>query len=361
LIGTNPTKRARTGSLLLQPILLTILPVSGLLAALSIAGCGASVGRSSVPGASSLAQPAVVETAPVAGYLWSNGDQTLRPILGIPGASQLGASLVPAGEYVAGAASPVTRAALLIDSSGSLNALQLPSGAPSILSTGYSGAAQVRFAPAGTAAVVFSPAAASLLVITGLPSAPVTRTLPASPALVDAAIGDTGTVLTAATTAAGVTIAVAPGGKALTTVSKFGGLAFVPGADSAVVVDNAAHSVRLWTAISAAPTQVAFPAPAIQDAVGAGISRDGRWAVVANGGDTNVVRVDLTGLAAPSASPCLCQPSGVDALAGNAVFRVSQPAASAAPASALTPAWTVDASPAQPRLLFIPAPRPEAK
>jgi hypothetical protein len=49
-------------------------------------------------------------------------------------------------------------------------------------------------------------------------------------------------------------------------------------------------------------------------------SLDGRWAVVANGGDPSAVRLDLSGVTAPLRIACACQPALLTPLMGNAVF-----------------------------------------
>ena len=199
--------------------------------------------------------------------------------------------------------------------------------------------------------MVFTPGGAGLQLVSGLTSAPSGRSwCRCQQGLVDAALGDSGSLLTAS----GTTITVTNGGHAstLTTVGKLGGLAFVPGTDDAVVVDNGAKTVTLWHAVSTGGAHVVLSAPAINGAVAVGVSRDGRWALVANGGDSNLVRVDLTGGSSPMAAPCLCQPTVVEPLAGAGLFRVSDPVVVA---SASSPAWTVDAGAPQPRLLFIPA------
>jgi hypothetical protein len=319
---------------------------------LALAGCGAVSSSSASSAGTAGVQPGAVHTAPTAGYLWSSGDQTLRAIYGVPGATQLGPSLVPAGQYTLGAASPVSSAALVVDKAGNLSALALPSGTATALSSGLSAASVIRFAPAGQAAVVFAPGGSGLLMITGLPSAPVAHALAAPAGLLDAEVGDSLSVLAASTVAGGVAIELLRNGTAstLTTLAQAGAVAFVPGDNDAVIVDNPLKTVALWRSVSSTPTHATLSAPTIHNAVAVGASRDGRWALVSNSGDTNLIRVDLSGATAPVTSACLCQPSAAEALAGNAFFRVSTAAAAG------QPTWTVDATALQPRVLFIPAP-----
>ena len=338
---SSPSRKRETAAALLG------LPLLG-----ALVGCGAvspsTSGNSATPGV----QPGAVKPAPSTGYLWSSSDQTLRAIVGVPGASRLGPSLVPAGVYATASASPLTSSALLVDKAGDLFALQLPSGTALGISTGLPATARIRFAPSGSAATVFTPGNQSLLEVTGLPTAPASVAVSVPAGLADAVLGDSGSLLVATHGSGGTAIAVVIKGNtsSLTTVGSFGGFAFLPGTDDAVIVDNSAKTIALWHSVSASPTHLVIPSSLINDAVAVGASRDGRWALIANGSDTRLVRVDLSGASPATAASCLCQPSTVDPLAGNALFRISD-ANGAAP----SPAWTADASAAQPRLLSIPA------
>ncbi len=342
------SQRLKSGAALLAP---------GALLAISLLGCGTVSSSPATSGSSAGVQPGAVHTAPTAGYLWSASDQTLRTIYGVPGAAQLGTSLVQAGEYASAAASAVSAAALVIDKAGNLSALSLPSGTATALSSGLPAAVIIRFAPSGLAAVVFAPGRAGLLMITGLPSAPVAHTITAPGPLLDAEVGDSLSVLAASTTPNGVAVELLRNSSAstLTTLAQSGALTFVPGTDDAVIVDNSLETVTVWHSVSSSPTHQTVSAPAIRNAVAVGGSRDGRWALVSNSGDRNLVRVDLTGASAPVTIACLCQPSVVEALAGNAFFRVSSASAAG------QPTWSVDAASLLPRLLFIPARSPGAE
>jgi hypothetical protein len=95
--------------------------------------------------------------------------------------------------------------------------------------------------------------------------------------------------------------------------------------------------------------------PSIQPLTAAGLnqpvaiagSQDNKWAIVANGGDAGVLRVDLTTGTPAAKVLCACQPSQLTSLAGGGVFRVN--------ALYGGPVWTVDLTPATPQLLFVPA------
>jgi len=81
-----------------------------------IIGCGTGT-----PPAVPSAQPSAVNDGPKLGYFWSATERSLRPILGVPGSSQVGQSIVPAGVYVSGTAAADT--GLLLTTEGNLFAL----------------------------------------------------------------------------------------------------------------------------------------------------------------------------------------------------------------------------------------------
>jgi len=70
--------------------------------------------------------------------------------VGVPGATQLGPALFPAGTYSAGAFAGLTQTALLIDPKGNLNVMTLPSQQPVSLAGNLSPASQIVFSPHGS-------------------------------------------------------------------------------------------------------------------------------------------------------------------------------------------------------------------
>ena len=119
-----------------------------------LAGCGSSVQSLATPATSPVNPPAAVKSGPQLGYIWSDHAHTLRPVLGIPGSTQLGESVVTEGLYTAAAASNLSSLALLQESDGSLDLMTLPSGQPARLSASATPGATLRFAPSGLAAIV---------------------------------------------------------------------------------------------------------------------------------------------------------------------------------------------------------------
>jgi hypothetical protein len=173
-----------------------------------------------------------------------------------------------------------------------------------------------------------------------------------------AAASDTGTVaLAAGSSQSNVSIVAFVGQAAATqiaTTQTFGGMQFVPNSDELVVADGESGALTAITRVNTKPSSSALsPAGGITVPVALDITSNGRWVVAANhNGD--VLRIDLTGVAAVTKVHCSCAPSQVLALNGSA-----NGARAATTVRLVTaaggPLWIVDAGNATPRVLFIPA------
>jgi len=319
----------------------TLLALAGMCL---MAGCGAG----SVPGPGSQVISSAVSNGPQLGYLWDAADQTLRPVLGTPGSSQFGQSVVAAGLYINGAGSARSGLALLQGADGSLSWMALPNGTPLIVpGASFKGAAQIIFSPSGTDAILFSPGGASVLLVNGLGASAQVQTLSAPTALLSAAVSDMGQVV-AVSGSGPLSVALLTGNRSsLGSLAGFGGAGFLPGGDDLLLADSGMGVVTLIRRSSTTPASQSFTSASIQAPVSVAASLDGRWAVVANGGDPSAVRLDLSGVSAPLRIACACQPALLTPLMGNAVFSLT-------PLTA-TPNYVVDASAATPRTVFIPA------
>jgi len=307
-----------------------------------IIGCGTGT-----PPAVPSAQPSAVNDGPKLGYFWSATERSLRPILGVPGSSQVGESIVPAGVYVSGTAAADT--GLLLTTEGNLFALHLPAPTTIPVTTGLADNATLRLSPSGTAAIAYATNSASIALITGLPDAPKLQSLSAPPNLLSAAVSDNATVLTASASGNSVTISLARIGQSspITTIAALGGLNFIPSSDDALITDSARNTLTLIRNVQSAPVAQMIAASGLNHPAAVTASRDGRYAVIANSADKNLIRVDLTAASAPAIVPCTCQSDRVESVDGNAVFRVTDIGATAG--------WLIDADPASPQTLFIPA------
>jgi hypothetical protein len=173
--------------------------------------------------------------------------------------------------------------------------------------------------------------------------------LPSGIKLLSAIVSDAGTVL-AATQASPVAIEVLSATGQLspvTMVAQAGGMSFLPGVEDALVADGGKNTLSLVQNVSSSPAVQPLNVPGINLPIAVASSRDSRWAVVANGGDKNILRIDLKDGSAPSKLSCSCQATQLSSLAGNASFRLND--------LGNGPVWTVDLSGPAPQLLFIPA------
>jgi hypothetical protein len=307
-----------------------------------IIGCGVGT-----PPTAPSAQPSAVNDGPKLGYFWSASEHSLRPILGVAGSSQVGQGIVPAGVYISGAAAGST--GLLLTSDGSLFALHVPAATTIPVTTGIAAGVTLRLSPSGAAAITYAANSPTIALVTGLPDAPKLQTLSAPPNLLSAAVSDNATVLTASASGNSVTISLARIAQSspITTISALGGLNFIPSSDDALITDGARNTLTLIRNAQSAPVPQMIAASGLNHPAAVAASRDGRYAVIANSADKNLIRVDLTAASAPATVPCTCQPDRMESVDGNAVFRVTD--------IGVTPGWLIDADPATPRTLFIPA------
>ena len=312
-----------------------------------LSGCGSGMNGVNVPSTPS-APLAAVSNGPQLGYLWSASDDTLRPLLGVPGSSQFGQSVVTAGSYVYGAASARSSLALLESASGALSVMTVPQGSPQTISGAtLKGVTQIVFSPSGLNAVVYSAGTTQALLLTGLSASPLVQTVTAPASIQAMAVSD-GAQVAAAYGSRPVSVALLTGNHAsVASLNGFGGIAFLPGGSDLLMADSSTGLVSVVRNTATAPAAQSFTSTAIKTPFAVGSSADGLWAVVANSADQSVVRVDLTGATTPVRIGCVCQPSQLTALSGNAVFSLSAPGAAAS--------WVVDASAATPRTVFVPA------
>ena len=326
---------------------------------LGAAGCGVSPSSSSGGGAAPIAATA----GPQLGYIWNSSERSLRPILGVPGAAQIGQSVVPAGQYFN--AATTNSIALLEDASG-YSLMALPSGTPVRLSlpapTSSTTINQLRLSPGGTSAVVFSPGAATLTLVTGLSLVNSAGTnqahsLTAPGVVSDAVVSDAGS--TAVLVGQKVTLMSATGSTSnlATLAGSAAGLSFLAASaanpDDLLIADTAANTLTLVRSVASSPSSATLPTGTLLKtpaAVSASLS--GHWAAVANSADASLVRVDLSGQAPAQKVACACQPTLITPLADDGYFRITGPPAQAQLIP--DPLWIADAT-ATPRTLFIPA------
>jgi hypothetical protein len=321
------------------------------------AGCGTSLNPTPASSGSGTtqaqSQPA---SGPKLGYVWDAASQSLRPLQGVAGASIVGTPTVTAAGagYIATVSSGVSGTALFLDANGGVYQSLLTGGTPAKIASAP-GATSLVLSNSGAYALVTGKTASGgnmAAVISGLPGSPLLKSLNVAslPGILSAAASDTGTVALAAGSGEGAVSVVAFVGQAagtqVATAQAFGGVQFVPGSDELVVADGASGAVTAISHVNTTPSSAVLSAAGgIAAPVSLDITSNAHWVVAANAkGD--VLRLDLTGVAAPNKVRCSCAPTQVTAMNGNTVRLVT---------SGGGPLWIVDAGSSAPRVLFVPA------
>ena len=277
---------------------------------------------------------ATLPTGAVAGYVWDSRVRGLRPVIGTLGAASLERP-VAGPAFRSAAPCPSHGFALAADATGSIIAIVLPSGQAAKVGDAVAADQQIALSPTCSDGLVYSPSRGSGLLISGLPSSSRAQTLTMSApgSLNGAAVSDSGAILLAVTKSDGTTLLkiLSPTGVAetlSTSLQKVGGIAFLPGTDSAIVADSAANTVYLGKQLSSGPsfTTIAAAAQGVLNPRAVAASADGHFAFVANGAGNSLLRVDLTSNAAPLPIACRCSPTELIPLDGNS-FQITDPAA----------------------------------
>jgi hypothetical protein len=288
-------------------------------------------------------------TEPVLGLVVDAKAQTIRVLMGIPAASQVGGSM-DTGTPLAAVSISSERAYALAVEQGTGAAVLVSQSGRNALTGVRAGALQTAVSPRGTAAALYFGDSGKALVLTGLPDAPqVLRevTLDGPPLVL--AVSDDGASLAAVVanpTGSDATVfsyAAAGAGQALLGDRRFSSLEFVPG--SATLLMATETAVYLYQG-SQGLQLLADQRDGIADLVGAAASSDGARVFIAMRSGLVAVR-DLAAGTQKLLS-CSCEPAGIWRLRGNAVFRLNELSAG--------PVWLVDGGTADPRILFVAMP-----
>jgi hypothetical protein len=301
------------------------------------------------------ADPRKTSTAlsgPSLGFVFDNTSKSVRPVLGLPGAAVQGSPLsVP---FTLDRAEAAQRGAFLlaIDRADS-RVIEITAAGAQKLSNVSAAPDVVVFSPSASAAALYYRDRAVVEVLEGLPgtTAPAASlNVAALPQPVSAlAISDDGLVLAASPTGPDSAQVFAVGNHRpatlILTVGRVAGLAFIGASEDALLADGTANLVyRVHAGVTAAV--IAGIAEGVSAPVALAASADGKRAVIANGGGAPLVLLDLVDRTATKTS-CPCRVSQVEPMAGNAVFRVTDPSEPVI--------WLLDADLPAPRFLFVPA------
>jgi len=335
---------------------LKILWTAGIaVAAAWLAACGSNP-RASVnnpPGSPTTASKQAA-SGPVLGAWWDSDHKGLRVINGVPGAAQQGPPTYADGTFVGAAVCMRKSMALLTTPSGAIYQATLPQGRPVAIADSGISNATIVFSPSCASSLAYAPGTSQAILMQGLLSARKVSTVLLPPGIAAAAVSDAGAILVdvPGTEGSAVIKVLAPGSataQPVMTLSRFGGMAFLPGADSAILADAAANAVLEASSVTGnlSLAQIAGESDGVANPVAVAASSDGRWVAIANGKGSSVLRVDLTGQTAPQHAVCRCSLTRLEPLAGNFAFRLTEPGSGTV--------WAFDGNGSAPRIVFLPA------
>lgn len=337
----------------------TIPAVSALLlVAISVTGCGtiSPSPQTQVPSRTTVSSSSDI-SVPMLDAWWDSTSGGLRIEYGIAGSALQGPPSFNDGTYSGAAACVRKGIALLTTTSGTLALAQLPLGVPQPMAVQSIPKAQIAFSPSCAVAVAFAPGNSSALLVQGLLKTPQSSavTLPANTSAV--AVADSGSILVSVPQTDGSAALqwMSPGNAVVQPVaalSKFGGMTFVPGSDTALFADAGNNSLVQASNLGGNLNlvQVAGTGDGISHPLAVGVSTDGHTAAVANGAGSAIVRIDLSHQSPPAQVTCQCSPSELKPMGGNAGFRLNEPGSGTV--------WAFDADAAKPRVVFLPSTQP---
>jgi hypothetical protein len=242
---------------------------------------------------------------------------------------------------------------LLTGPSGSLSTVSLPQGIPAVIASDVISSASMVFSPSCTSSFVYARGSSRALLVQGLLSTPKVTAVTLPTGASAAAVADSGSILieVPGVNQSAVIELLANGSdtpRSVTVLSQFGGMAFLPGTDDALLADAGMSSVIKVSHLSGdiTRTPVAGAADGVLKPSALAISADGRLAAVLNNG-SSVLRLDLSGKSASVTSLCHCAPTELEPIAGNFAFRLNEPGSGTV--------WAFDGNNPQPRIFFIPS------
>jgi hypothetical protein len=300
-------------------------------------------------------------TGPIAGFVYDNSAQSLRPINGVPGASLLGDSVnfgMPVSTlWVA----PRQDSAIVVGVDQSLHLFLLNNGTPSEVSLGGFSVLPERviFSPSGTSVALIASGSAHLL--TGLPNAPTqagsvkveSRTLQgqtgafssftsSSPSI---ALSDDGTYLLTIAQGSARLLSIHGQNRSLLAAQASALVAFAAGNHDAAVMDSLTGLTLIHDAAGAAGMQlIAAPDDGLAGPRGLAFSSDEKMLYVASSTAQSVAAFNLVSVERAAIS-CACTPTTLVPL--GSVYRLTD----------LTtgPLWLFDGTASTPRTVFVPA------
>ena len=296
-----------------------------------------------------LAQSGSVE-GPVLGFVLDAPTSSMRPLLGIPGAATTGGSLPLGFDFTAAEVSPRQDYVLAVASGGEIRLVRLRGEIRATpVANASPGADRLVLSPSGSAAALYH-SGGPLEILTGLPDSPKLAAnldlaaLPGAPGLL--AVADDGVAVAAVQLADGQALFLLGAGRdpqplpayIAVSLAVFGGSThdlYLAGRER-----NALAVIRDVTGDPAFQV-LAGSSDGIAGPVGLAITPDNRRAFVANADNGTVV---VWGAGPTISVPCQCEVTGLQALNGAALFRLTDISAS--------PVWLLDGGGPDVRLWF---------
>jgi hypothetical protein len=293
---------------------------------------------------------------PVSGYVFDARGQSLRVLHGIPGAALVGGAVDLGVAASAAWVSPRLDSALVIATDGTPHIYQLDSGkAVAAQAEGLVAPERAVYSPSGSALALVTPG--SVRIYKGLPGAPTvagTIELPADLATAPGgmaygkmrrpgggpvAVSDDGLYLLYGNNGAIQLLGVAGDSRTLTDAAAGALPVFAPGGHDAAVID--AQTIALFQDAAGAATVRRLPG--VSGVRGGAFSPDGKRLFLAS---ATVTALDL-GTGDRASIACDCRPAGLIRM--GTAYRLND--------LGTGPLWLLDASGADPRIVFVPAAR----
>lgn len=288
---------------------------------------------------------------PLSGFVFDRSTHALRPIQGIPGAATIGDPLDPGFEMMLVYVAPQQDSVLAVTADGFYHFFRITAGTVSqrIVEGLSSSPERVAYSPNGTAVALY--AAGRVQMVKGLPDSPaIAGTLSLATRPNALAISDDGAYLLSANEDSVRLLGTAGEDLKIMDAASGAMVAFAPASHDAAVNDSVAG--LLWfrdVAGSSQRTVLASGDDGVASPVGLAFSADTRKLFAASSTAQSVTSFDLkTG--ARTLIPCNCAPAGLTRM--GSVFRLNDLSSE--------PLWLLDASAAEPRIVFVPALRQAA-
>jgi hypothetical protein len=297
-------------------------------------------------------QAAAIE-GPRLGYVFDHASKSVRPILGVPGAATMGQPLESGMDLRKIAISPAQDYVLVTEGEHNQVAVLATSHTPlvaALVPGADRGPDQLVISAGGKAAALYYKSHNHVQVINGLPNAPKISArlyLSAGQTPSALAVGDDGQTLLAGV--GGTVYWVSPSGEVpiLKGLQKIVSISLSFN-QTALVADSVANQIHRLRNVTGAiePDVVAGPKEGVATPVAAALSHDGKRAIVANSKSGEIAIFDLQAKTETDKISCGCTPTGLDRLAGQDVFRLTEPSRG--------PMWVLEAAAHQSRVVFVP-------